>query len=528
MGNVDYILDFVRIIKRNKPKGYGVVMQNNVLNYLYRIVGQKPDKVAYSDGTVSLTFQEVYDRCRKIGSFLAEKNIYKKPVVVFMKKSPYEITAFFGIVAGGDFYVPIDEEMPSGRIQLILNNVQSPLIICDETTAEIAKTFEVGDGEIVLYDDVVKAEIDDTKLDIIYKKAIDIDPIYIVFTSGSTGIPKGVAACHRSVIDYIEQLSEILSFNEDTVFGNQSPLYFDACLKELYPTLKFGATTYLVPKSCFSFPTKLVEYLNEHKINTICWVVSALTMISAFGTFDSVKPEYLHTVAFGSEVFPIKQFKKWKEALPDANFTNLYGPTETTGMCCYYRVEREFEDGEVIPIGHPFPNREIMLLSEDGKSVKDGEQGEICVRATSLTLGYYNDPVRTSEVFVQNPTNTCYPELIYKTGDIGRYNEAGELCFVSRKDFQIKHMGHRIELGEIEVNVNMLDGIKLSACIYDTQKSKIVLYYVGDAPEKDVILAMKSRLPRYMLPNKTVRLESMPFTANGKIDRVTLKKMQSI
>lgn len=500
-------------------------MQNHVLNYLHKIVAEKPDKTAFSDGTVSFTFAEVDKRCRSIGSYLSSRQIYKRPIVVFMQKSPQEITAFFGIIAGGCFYVPIDEEMPSGRIQLILNNVQSPLVICDETTLAIAKSFEVGNGKVVLYDDIVKTEINEAALSQIYRKAIDTDPIYIVFTSGSTGIPKGVAACHRSVIDYIEQLSEILDFNEDTIFGNQSPLYFDACLKELYPTLKFGATTYLIPKSCFSFPTKLVEYLNEHKINTICWVVSALTMISAFGTFDTIKPEYLHTIAFGSEVFPIKQFKKWREALPDAVFTNLYGPTESTGMCCYYRVDRDFEDGEVIPIGHAFPNREILLLSEDGTLAPDGEQGEICVRGTSLTLGYYNDPERTKDAFVQNPLNTSYPELIYKTGDIGRLNGAGELCFVSRKDFQIKHMGHRIELGEIEVNVNMLPGIKMSACIYDTVKSKIVLFYVGDPTEKELVLEMKGRLPRYMLPNRTVKLESMPLTANGKIDRVRLKEM---
>lgn len=500
-------------------------MQNHVLNYLYQIVKEKPDKRAYSDGSTSLTFREVYQRTRSIGTFLHKKGIYKKPIVIFMRKSPEEVTAFFGTVAGGCFYVPIDEEMPAGRIQLILDNVQSPLILCDRATLETAGTFQVKNCDIVLYDDVVQTEINDGALDRIYGRAIDTDPIYIVFTSGSTGIPKGVAACHRSVIDYIEQLSEALGFQEDTVFGNQTPLYFDACLKELYPTLKFGATTYLIPRSLFSIPTALVEYLNTNKINTICWVVSALTMISAFGTFRIVKPEYLRTVAFGSEVFPMKQFRIWREALPQASFTNLYGPTEGTGMCCFYKVEREFEDGEPIPIGHPFPNREILLLTEEGKPAEEGGEGEICIRGTSLTLGYYNDPVRTGEVFVQNPLNTAYPEIIYKTGDIGRYNERGELIFVSRKDYQIKHMGHRIELGEVEVNVGMLPGIHMTACIYDTKRVKIVLYYTGELTEKELTEALKTKLPRYMLPNKIIRLEQMPFTANGKIDRVTLKNM---
>jgi acyl-coenzyme A synthetase/AMP-(fatty) acid ligase len=248
-------------------------------------------------------------------------------------------------------------------------------------------------------------------------------------------------------------------------------------------------------------------------------------MISSFNTFKTVKPLYLKNVAFGSEVFPIKQFNIWKEALGDAKFTNLYGPTEGTGMCCYYRVERNFELDEVIPVGRPFKNTEIILLNEKNERAKKGETGEICIRGTSVTLGYYNNFEKTNEVYVQNPLNNHYPELIYKTGDLGRYNENGELVFVSRKDYQIKHMGHRIELGEIEVNVNTVDGINLSGCIYDEIKGKIVLYYVGDVTEKDLTIALKAKLPRYMLPNFIVKLENMPLTANGKINRVELKKM---
>ena len=206
-----------------------------------------------------------------------------------------------------------------------------------------------------------------------------------------------------------------MGFNEDTVFGNQTPLYFDACLKELYPTLKFGSTAYIIPKNLFMFPIRLVEYLNEHKINTICWVVSALTMISAFGVLDKTVPKYLHTVAFGSEVFPMKQFNLWRKALPNAKFINLYGPTEATGMSCYFIVDREFNDDEVLPIGRPFKNTDIILLDDNNRIPPKGEAGEYVCR-TSLTLGYYNDPERTKEVFVQNPLNDAYPELIYRTG----------------------------------------------------------------------------------------------------------------
>ena len=492
-------------------------MQKHILDYLTETVRKVPQKMAYSNGAEELTFQEVYDQSRSIGSYLCRMKCYREPVVIFMNKHPKTVTAFFGVITGGDYYVPIDSE------RLILENVRSKIMICDNTTVESARKFGF-DGQIVMYDDICHTETEDQALRTIYERSIDTDPIYIVFTSGSTGIPKGVAACHRSVIDYIEHLSEVMAFDEDTIFGNQTPLYVDACLKELYPTLKFGASTYLIDRELFMFPVKLVEFLNEHKINTICWVVSALTMISAFGTFDLIKPEYLRLVAFGSEVFPIKQFNKWREALPDAAFFNLYGPTEGTGMCCYYKVDRSFEQDEVIPIGRPFDNTEIILLDENNERTEQNGEGEICIRGTSLVLGYYNNPEKTSEVFVQNPLNPYYPELIYRTGDIGRYNERGELEFVSRKDFQIKHMGHRIELGEIEVNVNMIEAVKMAGCIYDDIKGKIVLYYVGDIEEKDLILLLRGQIPRYMLPNRTIRLEHMPMTMNGKIDRARLKE----
>ena len=498
--------------------------QTNVLEYLEKTVTRVPDKLAFSNGEEGLTFAQVYHDSRAIGSYLASKGYYGEPVVVFMRKHPKCISGFYGCMYGGCYYVPIDEEMPRFRIELIFQNLNPRVMLCDSATAEIAKTFDFH-GETMIYDDVAASPIDEAALAHIRDIQLDTDPIYIVFTSGSTGVPKGVVACHRSVIDYIENLSETLGFNENTVFANQAPLYFDACLKELYPTIKFGATTYIVPHHLFMFPIKLVEYMNEHKVNTVCWVVSALTMISSFKTFEKVKPEYLHTIAFGSEVFPIKQYKIWREALPNAKFTNLYGPTECTGMSCYYHVDRDFELDEAIPIGRPFHNTQILLLNDKNQLVQGEEVGEICIRGTCLTMGYYRNPEKTGEAFVQNPLNDRFPELIYRTGDLGKWNDRGELMFVSRKDYQIKHMGHRIELGEIEVNVNMMDRIQTCCCIYDKASDKIVLYYVGDMPLKELVTVLREKLPRYMIPNKVIQLETMPLTANGKLDRVTLKKM---
>ncbi len=498
------------------------MIQTNILEYLEKTVKEVPDKTAYTDGKHGLTFAEVFHYSRAIGSYLSREGFYREPIVIYMKKSPEAVAAFYGAVYGRCFYVPFDEEMPEYRVSLILDTLKPRLIICDAYTEK--KLIKIGfSGRCLRFEDAVKTEIQDGKLAEIREASMDTDPIYIVFTSGSTGVPKGVAACHRSVLDYVENLSRVLGFNRETVFGNQSPLYFDACLKELYPTMMFGATTYLIPRSLFMFPVKLVEYLNENQINTVCWVVSALTMISSMGTFDKAVPKYLHTVAFGSEVFPIKQFNLWRQALPKAQFTNLYGPTECTGMSCYYRVNREFGEDDMIPIGRPFKNTEILLLNDEDQPAGEGETGEICIRGTCVTLGYYRNPEKTKEVFVQNPLNDCYPELIYRTGDIGRYNEFGELVFVSRKDHQIKHMGHRIELGEIEVHVNQMAGIRMACCVYDKEREKIVLFYVGDAEGKDIIKGLKEKLPRYMIPNLVEKIEEMPLTANGKINRMELK-----
>lgn len=497
-------------------------MQKNVMEYLEHTVKRLPDKVAYANEDTQITFQQVYDRSRAIATLLSNDGFYKEPIVVFMEKHPNEIVAFYGVIYAGNYYVPVDEEMPRYRLELIFKSLQPRAVICDENTHRLLEGLPF-DGKVYRYDEMLATAVDKEVLDRIRDRQIDIDPIYIVFTSGSTGVPKGVVACHRSVIDYIDSLSEVLRVDENTIFGNQTPFYVDACLKELYPTLKFGATAYIIPKSYFMFPMKLVEFLNKYEINTICWVVSALTMISAFGALDKEVPKYLHTIAFGSELFPIKQFNIWRTHLPDARFINLYGPTEATGMSCYYEVNREFGPDELIPIGRPFSNTEIILLDENNQVPKPGEEGEICIRGTSLTLGYYNNFEKTAEVFVQNPLNKSYPELIYRTGDIGKYNEYGELVFVSRKDNQIKHMGHRIELGEIEMAASGMDGMKSACCIFDDIKKKIVLYYVADAPASELAAYLKSKLPRYMVPNVIEALERMPLTPNGKIDRVYLK-----
>lgn len=496
-------------------------MRNNVLEYLEGTVPRVPEKLAFSNGAEGLTFRQVYDQARSVGSTLLGRGADHESVVVFMEKHPNTVAAFFGVVYAGCFYVPVDAEMPRFRVELILKQLGARFILCDEKTRSLAEELK-GEGEVIPYAEAAAGPIDGAALSRVRESALDTDPIYIVFTSGSTGVPKGVAACHRSVIDYIEQLSDVLRFDGDTVFGNQTPLYFDACLKELYPTLKFGATTYLIPKSLFMFPVKLVEYLNTYKINTICWVVSALTMISGFKVLEKHVPQYLRTVAFGSEMFPIRQLRLWRQALPEARFVNLYGPTEATGMSCWFEVDRDFADDEVLPVGRPFRNTGVLLLDEHDRPAPPGEVGEICLRGTCLTLGYYGDFERTDKAFVQNPLNDKYHELIYRTGDLGKYNDRGELVFLTRKDNQIKHMGHRIELGEVEAVACMDENVRAACCLYDKEKKRLILCYEGEGTPAQLAAALRGKLPPYMAPNAIHQVPALPRTPNGKLDRRTL------
>ncbi|MCL2494208.1 MAG: amino acid adenylation domain-containing protein [Oscillospiraceae bacterium] len=494
----------------------------NVLEYLDESAARLPEKPAFCDDSLRLAFGELDRRSRAIGTALALGGFCGEPVVVFMGKGPAAVSAFFGALRAGCFYVPLDEEMPRHRIELIFALLQPRAVIYDQSTRAALAGLDF-QGEALCYDALLETPIDDIALRKIRSRAIDTDPIYVVFTSGSTGKPKGVAACHRSVIDYVENLSQVLRINEDTIFGNQAPLYVDACLKELYPTLMFGATTWFVPKQYFSFPLKLIEFLNEKRVNTVCWVASAFTMVAALRILDELRPEHLRTIAFGSEVFPVKQLKAWRKACPEARFLNLYGPTEATGMSCFYALPNDFE-GDKVPIGGPFKNTDVFLLDEQNQRVEQpNTPGEICIRGTCLTLGYYADPARTAQSFTQNPLHGRYDEKIYRTGDLAQYNETGELLFLSRKDYQIKRAGYRIELGEIESAAHSVEGLHAACCLFDDAKKKIILCYAGDILRADLNEALKAKLPQYMLPNVIHQLEALPLTPNGKIDRNGLK-----
>ena len=501
-------------------------MHNNVLTYLEQTARSRPDGTAYADEKESVTFSELRDRARAVAGRIFEitGDAINVPAVVLLPKSVACLTAFFGITYSANFYTPLDVTSPQARLEKIVETLRPGFAIACADTLPLARALGFSESNTVLLEEAVHHEIPEEKIGRALARKVDTDPLYVLFTSGSTGVPKGVTICHRSVLDYIEWCCETFRFDERTRFGNQAPFFFDNSILDIYCTLKTGASMFIIPEHLFSFPIKLVEFLDEKEINTIFWVPSALIHTANSGVLEKHCPKFLEKVLFCGEVMPNKQLNIWRRALPQAMYANLYGPTEITDVCAYFMVDREFSDDESLPIGFPCANTDILVIKEDGTAAQEGETGELCVRGTSLALGYYNNPEKTAQAFVQNPLNQRYPELIYKTGDLVKYNERHELIYLCRKDFQIKHMGHRIEIGEIETAVTALPGMESGCIVNDEAANQIVLFYQSQSlKDADILRGLRAQLPKYMLPNRMVKLESMPLNGNGKIDRVKLK-----
>ncbi|MFZ4435679.1 MAG: amino acid adenylation domain-containing protein [Flavobacterium psychrophilum] len=498
----------------------------NVLEYLENSAKSMPQKNAFVDEYSSISYVNLLSRAKKIGAALINKTEgdIRKPVVVFVDRNIESIVAFMGVAYSGNFYVPIDIQMPKLRVELILNTLQPSAMVVTPLSKNFS--YDVAPHLVAVdYEEAEKQEINEESLYKIRRKITDRDPIYATFTSGSTGIPKGVITCHQSVIDMTEALVETFDFDQHHIFGNQNPFYFDASIKDIYSSLKCGATMYVLPKSYFMMLGKLVSYINEHKIDTIMWSASAIALLANAQAFEDEQPTILKKVMFSGEVMHNRVLNYWRRNLPKTQFVNLYGPTEITSVCTYYKIEKSFADDEVLPIGVAFRNCEVLIFNENNESVKDGESGELCVKGCCLALGYYNNPEKTSAAFCQNPLNPHFPELIYRTGDLARFNEHGDVMFMSRKDNQVKHMGQRVELGEIEILLNAMDRVDASICFYDHDAQKIISIYKGKGVDSKYIYGeLKDKVSKFMFPNVLIALDQLPYNLNGKIDRTLLKE----
>lgn len=508
-------------------------MYRNVLEWLEEALPQVPDKVIYKDVDVSITFREVYEKARAIGSGLINiyeticpnsiGNNYSKPIVVLSKRGVMTPVIFFGIVYSGHCYAPLDGTQPKFRLEQIVRSINPDIVVADEEFKELAVQICEGlSTKIIVADKLVDSDIDEENIAAVRSRCSIQDPLYIIYTSGSTGLPKGVITSHESLMCYIDAYIKIMGIDEDDIFGNQSPLDYIAAIRDIYVPIRCKASTFIIPKQYFSLPAKLFDALNEEKITSVGWSVSALTIPATMGAFEYTVPKYLKKICFSGSVMPGKILRQWQLNLPDAKYVNQYGPTEATASCTYYEVKELVEEDTVLPIGVPYDNYRVILLNEDDTQTKVGDVGQICVTGPILALGYYNAPDITAKSFVQNPLNNSFRELIYKTGDLGRYDENGILHFHGRMDRQIKYLGHRVELGEIEIAAQRVDNMKECCVIFDHDKNQIMLFYVGECTNKEIAIELRKTLPGFMVPRKITKLDEMPRLANGKTDMCKL------
>ena len=517
-------------------------MKVSLIELFEETVGKYPEKTAVIDKDRTISFADLRGLALQTATTIVGLGISQnRPIGVFLDKSIESVYADLGILYAGDFYMNLDIKTPAERIKNIIQLIEPAAIISTQAQIKNIVAIIPDSVKLILLDEMGKErrsqesgdrsqESGDKSQELGERRntIIDTDPSCIINTSGSTGTPKGVVLNHKSFFDFVDWSLETFGFGEDLVMGSLSPIVFDIYSFELCMLIAKASTLVVLPAHLAAFPAKILEVLEKHQVNFLFWVPTIMVNIANMDLLSAFKLESLRTVWFAGEVFPTKQFNYWHHHLPQVTFANLYGPIEITLDCTYYIINKEIPDEEPLPIGYPCHNTDILILDDDDKAVSEpGVEGELCVRGTSLAMGYYNNPEKTAAAFVQNPLNKAYPELIYRTGDIVCLNDEGLIMFKGRKDNIVKHMGYRTDLGEIEhVIINTLKLVKNGCIVYNQAEKQITLFYEAaeEIPVPQFRMEIGKVLPKYMIPTVYHRLEQLQRNTNGKIDRLYYKK----
>lgn len=498
---------------------------NNAVKMLDISASVNSDNLAVQDIDFEFTFTEIQSVSKSIGTVISRCTSADSvtPIVVLLPKSARAVAAMLGVLYSGNCYVPVDYKVPFARLKAIIEVLGTCMILTDTLGQECLADI---DAEVLLVDEMLCVEIDEDEIDLRLRKTVDLDPAYIMFTSGSTGIPKGVAVPHRAIIDYADWVVNAFNYDENAILGSQAAFHFANSIFDIYASLKCGATMHIIPEVLFTFPSKLPAYLAEHKITSIFWVPTVMKNVANSGILDTVEMPDLNTIAFCGEILSASYMNAWRRSNPQATFANLYGMTEGADAVSYYFIERDFCDSEPLPIGRACENMRLQILREDGTEAAIDEVGEICVMGAGLALGYWNRPDLTEKAFVNNPLELRYAEKMYHSGDLGYKGKDGLYYVKGRKDSQVKVKGNRIELGEVECAAATLPEAHNVCVLFDADKEEIVLFVqTGENLQlRKINKQMKLFISDYMLPSRLVLLEEFPLTASGKIDRMKLRK----
>lgn len=511
---------------------------------------RRPDAVAVVGGKDRLTYQQLDMWSNQLARLIQQLGCQRGARVCLMvDKTPAAIVAMHAVLKADCVYVPIDNSSPARRVCRILASCEPQVILADRSAKKLLDGIVASDGPLR----IPLVSIEDKPLaGENYKSAVDFrdaeqlcaedldyanqpnDAAHILFTSGSTGEPKGVVITHENVTHFIDWGTSFFGIGPQDRVSGHSPLHFDLSTFDIYGALSVGAQLYLVASSLNLVPTKLAQFIRESKLTQWFSVPSALTHMMQFDAIKAGDFPELKRLMWCGEVLPTPTLIYLMERLPQAEFTNLYGPTEATIASSYYRVtECPGDAHQRIPIGEACSGEQLLVLDDQLRPLPAGESGDLYIAGKGLSPGYWRDPDKTTSAFLERVDGEGRRQRIYKTGDVGCIGKTGLVEFFGRSDTQIKSRGYRIELGEIEAAFNAIDLLEECAIVAISstgfESTAICCAYVvrngNSVTPTELRKQALQQLPRYMLPARWNQLPQLPQNSNGKIDRPALKEM---
>jgi amino acid adenylation domain-containing protein len=510
---------------------------------LRRSAEAHPDRTAVVDGEREITYAELDDRSSRLARQLLDLGVRRGDRVgLFLDKSLESVVGIYGAMKAGACYVPFDPGAPVRRLAGIAADAGIRVLLSGAEKAgawaEIGEVDRELESVVVLNEEdpgadrggprvVGTAAIDKQEGSDPRIWCLDRDLAYILYTSGSTGVPKGVMLTHRNAITFVDWAADLAGVTADDRLSSHAPLHFDLSVFDLYAAAWAGAAVVLVPARASVLPPELARWIHEARITVWYSVPSILTMLTDRGGLKGGEFPTLRVVYFAGEVFPTKYLRRLQQLLPHVGLFNLYGPTETN-VCTWYEVPTLPEDSdEPIPIGRAIDNMDVFAVTEEGKLAPRGEIGELYVRGAGVMQGYWGDPERTARVLIENPFGDRGWDPVYRTGDLVSEDEDGNYLFLGRRDAQIKSRGYRIELGDIESALYAHPSVvecAVTAVPDDVVTNRIRAHLVVSErlDRAELIGFCAERIPRYMIPEIFEFADALPKTSTGKVDRQAL------
>jgi len=505
------------------------------------------EAVIYKDRSV--TYQELEKTSNRLAHTLISLGIKKGDRVgLYMDRGIEAITAACGVLKTGSAYVPIDPTSPLRRMTYIIEKCRiTSLVTVHEKLPKIEQAYPDGSPlqQIILMngsDPAFTGRLGETRLvdgfsspedQLPDVNAIETDIAYILFTSGSTGNPKGVMLSHHNSMAFIDSSCGFFKIEKEDRLSNIAPLHFDMSIFDIFVAFKAGACVVVVPETTAIFPGKLAEYISQKRISVWNSVPSALSLLATVKNLNSFDFSNLRLILFAGELFPLKYLRILFETISHARFCNMYGQTEANSST-YYWIDELPADG-LLPIGKALPNFEVFAMDDQGGQIQaPGQEGELYVRASTVAQGYWGEPEKTEAAFVRNPLEPIRGEKVYKTGDLVRLDWQQNFVFLGRKDHMIKSRGYRIEIGEIETVLCNHPEIKNAVVIPipdeligNRLSALVVPFTPGKVTQEELFQYCIAQLPKYMVPEIIEFREALPTTSSGKVDRQKLKGEQS-